>query len=253
MPTPFTHLRVASRLLADEALPPDVCALLNASRGAFLLGNIAADARVSSGISREQTHFYAYDRPVQEHPWRLMLQQYPALVRTTRPAQRAFVAGYVAHLTLDEVWSLEMIRPFFAEREWASRDHRFLMLNLLLIWMDRRDYAQLEAWQREALLATTPDGWAPFIPDEELAAWRDFVGCQLPPGGESQTLAVIGERIGTSPDALRALLNSEERMNADLWAHVPPEALARVEAEMYALARTNMLLYLDNLNGGTRS
>lgn len=250
MPTPFTHLRVAACLLADADLPADVLAALRAERGAFLLGNIAADARVASGVSREDTHFYAYDQPLAEQPWRRMLRRYPLLADARNPAQRAFLAGYVAHLAMDEIWSLEMVRPYFALREWAARDERFLMLNLLLIWQDERDYHRLEDWQREALLAAMPDNWLPFMPDDALAAWRDFVAAQLPPQGASQTLTVIGERVGLPPEVLHARVHSRETMETGLWAHVPREVVAGVEQTMYARARADLLRFWRGPDGG---
>jgi hypothetical protein len=247
MPTPFTHLETAQRFLADEQLSPDQRALLTAERGAFLLGSIAADARIGAGVPRETTHFYAYDRPIEERPWRVMMQRYPALHTTHSPAQRAFLAGYVAHISIDEYWTLNMVRPYFVKREWNtdSRDFRFLMLHIILSYMDERDLSLLEAWQYESLCAAEPSEWLPFMSDETLVGWRNFIGEQIAPGGESRTLALFGERIGKHADELRAILDSPEQMQHGLWDNVPPDDLARVEAEMYAFAREQMRLYLE--------
>ncbi len=244
MPTPFTHLVVAQRLLTDDRVPGAARALLASERGAFLLGTIAADARVSSGIDREHTHFYAYNQSIVEPPWRVMLAKYPSLAQPRTAAQRAFVAGCVAHLVMDALWSQDMVRPYFVQREWAPQAHRLLMLNVLVIWMDERDYPRLEAWQRRALLSAQPDDWLPFIPDSDLREWRDFVGRQLPPEGQSATLQVLGERIGTRPDVLRQILDSLDA-TGELWANVPPEVVARLEARIYERARADMLAYLD--------
>lgn len=248
MPTPFTHLETAQRFLVDTQLSLGVRALLNSERSAFLLGNIAADARVDSGVSRETTHFYAYDRPIDEHPWRVMVRHYPALSAARRPAQRAFLAGYVAHLSIDEYWSLNMVRPYFVKREWntPSREFRFLMLHIILSYMDERDLALLEAWQHETLCAAQPCDWLPFMSDATLAGWRDFIGEQIGPGGVSQTLSLFGARIGRSAAELRAILDSPDQMQRGLWANVPPEALARIEAEMYVFAREQMELFLNH-------
>jgi hypothetical protein len=243
MPTPFTHLKTALRLLNDEAIPPDVRASLDAERGAFLLGNIAADARVSSGLRREDTHFYTYDIPITGHPWRVMMRLFPELEHPQSAAQRAFLAGYVAHLCMDEVWLVDMLKPQFVEREWGTRQERFLMLHMILIYMDERDYAGLAVWQREALARTEPHGWLPFMSDDDLRTWRDYISQQMPPGGTSETVVLLGERVGLAPDAMRAILESPDAMQAQLWANVDPAVLARVEADMYALARGEMLRY----------
>jgi hypothetical protein len=247
MPTPFTHLETAQRYLADEQLSPETRALLNAERSAFLLGNIAADARVGASVSRETTHFYAYDRPIEERPWRVMMQRYPTLHTAHSPAQCAFLAGYVAHISIDEYWTLNMVRPYFVKREWdtTSRDFRFLMLHIILSYMDERDLVVLDGWQHESLCAAEPSEWLPFISDDTLVGWRDFIGEQIAPGGESRTLALFGERIGKRPEQLRAILDSPEQIQKGLWANVPPADLARVEAEMYRFARVQMAAYLE--------
>lgn len=243
MPTPFTHLAAADRLLADPALPPDLHALLHAEQSAFLLGNIAADARVSSGISRELTHFFRYDHPIVEHPWRVMLTRHPSLTAVEAAAGRAFLAGYVAHLTMDEVWAVEMVLPHFYRADWVSAEHRFLMLHIILCHMDARDYRLIPGWIGESLAAAQPDDWLPFMPDPDLSAWRDYIGGQLPPG-DSQTLDIFGGRLGLPGSALADILASTEQMQTGLWDHVPLARLAQVEAAMYEAARTEMLTYL---------
>lgn len=243
MPTPFTHLETAQRLLDDMIVPPDIRSALAADLPAFLLGNIAADARTESGLKREDTHFYSYDKGIHDHPWRVMMQTHPSLETAHSPAQRAFLAGYVAHLSIDEWWSLHMLGPHFALREWATRPTRFMMLHVLLIFMDERDLTCLLPWQYETLIAAQPEDWTPFMSDTILGDWRDFIAKQMPPGGTSQTLQVLGSRINMKPPELRAILDSRERMNDELWANIPPALLADIEAGMYRHAREQLLVY----------
>jgi hypothetical protein len=245
MPTPFTHLAFAQRVLVDTALPAAMRDSLHSERGAFLLGSIAADARVSSGMDREQTHFYAYDKPIKDHPWRVMVQRNPALLLPQDAAHRAFVAAYVAHLSVDEFWSLNMVGPQFAMREWASRVHRFLFLQIILTYMDERDYAVLQPWQHDQIAAAAPDDWLPFMSDDVLREWRDFVDAQIAPGGVSQTVAILAERIKRTPDDLRAILDSPAEMQHGLWDYIPQTFLADVESRMYDFAREQMLIYWD--------
>lgn len=246
MPTPFTHLEIAQRLLEDE-LPSDICELLNSQRSAFLLGSVAADARVEAGVSRETTHFYAYDQPIVEHPWRVMMRQYPQLEAAHSPAQRSFLAGYIAHLSVDEYWTLNLVRPFFVKRDWGdfTPAFRFLMLHIILSYMDERDLSLLQSWQYETLREAQPDAWLPFMNDATLTGWRNTIGDQIKPGGVSQTLPLFGTRISKSPEELRAILDSPEEMQRGLWANVPRSDLARVEGEMYAFAREQMVIYFD--------
>jgi len=245
MPTPFTHLAVAQRLLDDLEVSNSARSFLLHERPAFLLGNIAADARISDGVTRESTHFFAYDRPIDAHPWRVMFTQHSALEHTASEAQQAFLAGYVAHLSMDEIWSLEMVRPYFAEGAWANRRQRFLMLHIILIYMDERDYGLLANWQQNTLCAAQPQQWTPFLSDAALEDWRDFIGGQMPPIGNSQTLHVLGERLNMESAELREILDDDQQMQSDLWSNVPQTLLAEVETHMYDHARSQMMIYLN--------
>jgi len=245
MPTPFTHLEIAQRLLCDGEIPQATRDLLTRERGAFLLGSIAADARVGSGAPRDRTHFYAYGQDIVEHPWRVMIQKNPGLMQPKTDAHRAFIAGYVAHLSVDESWSLNMVGPHFVAREWGDQAFRFYMLHIILIYMDERDLARLEGWQAESLHTAIPQQWLNFMTDADLAHWRDLIDAQIAPDGKSQTLLIFGSRIGKTPDELRAFLDSPDEMQAGLWTHIPRPILAEIEALMYIHARTQMMHYLD--------
>lgn len=243
MPTPFTHLEFAQRLLSD--IDVSQRAFLQAHRSAFLLGSIAADARVGAGVSRESTHFYAYDQPINEHPWRVMLQHHPSLCSPRHPAHRAFLAGYVAHLALDEAWSLQFVRPQFILKEWnAPRDARFFALHLILIYMDRRDETLLEAWQAPILAAATPSAWLPFIPDAVLSIWRDFIAEQIRDGGQSKTVDIFSERLMMPRTDLVAVVDSPSEMQKRLWNFVSMADLQAVEPLLYQFTRQQMNQYL---------
>lgn len=244
MPTPFTHLETAQRLLRDTQIPQPARELLEAEKSAFLLGNVAADARVDSGLMRGDTHFYVYDQPITQHPWRVMLERHPTLKAVSSAPQQAFLAGYVAHLCMDEIWSLHMLRPYFVEGQWGTQHSRYFMLHILLIYMDERDYHRLEDWQRGSLFAAQPMLWTPFMSDAVLRRWRDFIAEQLPPEGESQTLRIFGQRIDRRPEDFREILDSPDAMLSGLWTHIPPALLQEIEAKMYAFAREQMILYL---------
>ena len=145
MPTPYSHLWIAHRLLADEALSSEVQSAIAADVPAYLLGSIVADARIYPGADRELTHFYRYDKPMPDHPWQEMLRQNPTLAQPQTDSHRAFIAGYVAHLAADEYWTRQMVGPHFAEGAWGNDIRwRFYVLHLLLTSMDERDEARLQ-------------------------------------------------------------------------------------------------------------
>ncbi len=256
MPTPFTHLIFAQRLLRPQTgavyTPSDTASsVLWDERSAFLLGSVAADARVGAMLPREKTHFYSYGQEMPESPWRVMLRQYPALWTPHSPAQRAFIAGYVGHLAMDELWSRQMVGPYFIAREWGPRGLRYLMLHIILIHMDERDYPYIEPWQADALKRAHPDEWLPFISDADLGEWQHLIYDQIRPGGPSQTLEIFGERIAKTPTELRAILDDPQVMERDLWRHIPQTVLADVEAEMYRYACASIDEYLAATSGSS--
>jgi len=245
MPTPFSHLVAAQRLLDDERLAQSARALLDQHRDAFLLGSIAADARVETSIARAETHFYAYDQSIVEHPWQVMLRLHPQLETPRDNAHRVFLAAYVAHLSMDEIWTLDMLETHFVRREWGTREQRFLMLHIILSYMDERDYVQIAPWQYECLKSAQSRRWLPFLPDDMLMAWRNLIARQIKPGSRSETLDIFSKRIHKSAAELRAILDNPARMQRDLWDHISRETLAQVEVTMYDHAREQMLLYLN--------
>jgi hypothetical protein len=118
------------------------------------------------------------------------------------------------------------------------------MLHILLIYMDERDRAGLDESLSAVLSAAEPDGWLPFLSDAVIRQWRDLIAPQIQPGGVSETLDIYGARLGKTPDDLRAILDPPERMQAELWANVPPGVVAAVEDDMNRYARDQMVAYL---------
>jgi hypothetical protein len=247
MPTPFTHLAFAERLRSDRQIPASLRALIESQWPAFLLGSIAADGHFLAGAQREDTHFYAYDRPMEDHPWRVMVTCHPSLLAPRDQTQQSFAAGYTGHVSMDEIWSLDMLNPHFAQREWAPRPQRFLMLNILLIAMDERDLKMLPRGMADDLQRAEPQNWLPFLSDSALKGWGDLIYRQIRPGGSSETLEIISGRVGKTPEELRALLDSPEQLQDDLWAHIPPPLLADIEERMYAHAVEQIEAYLGEV------
>jgi hypothetical protein len=250
MPTPFTHLEITQRLLKDPDVPRAYRDLLSAHHSAFQLGNIVADARIASGVGREVTHFYAYNHPITEHPWHVMLNDHPILQIPHDDRHLVFLAGYVTHLATDEAWALKMVRPNFSLREWEGVDRidKFITLHLILSHIDERDEAQLDDWQSDSLAQCMPDDWLPFMSDSVLCSWRDLIATQIAPTGTSQTLAILGKRLALDPTVLRNMLDSPQIMFERLWQHVPQVMLATTERQMYAFTRAQLCHYLTDFS-----
>jgi len=241
MPTPIQHLVMADDILADAALPPWTREPLIAQRGAFLLGVIAPDVQSVSGQPRETTHFFTLPspkedlRPTDTRPaHEVMLAEHPALACANKlpAAQAAFIAGYIQHLTLDELWIEHVFGPYFGMgAEWGTFRERLLIHNILRTWLDQRDRVRLNCSTSAALLRVEPHGWLPFVSDAHLTAWRDEIALQLRPGAPVHTVKVFAARLNVPPAEFRRILESPDDMQRRVFAHLSPNSLARFYAD----------------------
>ncbi len=239
------HMAFAQRVINDSVLALHRELILN-HWGAFLLGNIAPDARVSSGIRRADTHFFEYGPEINPSALSAMLETFPALQRSTvtQDDQVAFVAGYAAHLAMDEVWCTDILYPYFTKL-WDGNFSSFTMLHICLGWLDARDRAVLPESQYPALANAMPNGWLPFIPDVSLVEWRDIVASQIAPGARSKTLEILGQRVKMNEAEMQEFIDSEKAMNDYLWHNIPHDVIVANDQRMYEKARTNILNYLS--------
>ncbi|MBI3158712.1 MAG: zinc dependent phospholipase C family protein [Chloroflexi bacterium] len=237
MPTPFYHLSIAEELLAHPALPPDVRARLHAERPAFLLGNTAPDVQVVSGHKRESTHFFQVPPRDETSPAERLLAEYPALADTAslRPAQAAFLAGYLCHLAADFEWIRTLFLPVFGvQAGWGTFPHRLYIHNVLRTWLDEQVLSGLPDDIAGCLAAARPEHWLPFVEDRHLGEWRDYLQAQLHPGAASRTVEVFARRQGLSPEEFSDLLHSEERLEAEVFSHVPRQDLVEYRQRLIA-------------------
>jgi hypothetical protein len=224
VPTPFYHLNLAEELINSPELPDEVAALLKAWRCVFLFGCTAPDVQVISGDARQQTHFF--NLPIQEHDlaaWELMLAQYPQLkgAESISASQRAFLAGYMCHLQADWLWVKELFTPIFGPHcTWGTFRQRLYYHNVLRAYLDLRILPELNAGMDTCLNQIEPDNWLPFVDDAYLRQWRDLLSHQLEPGAIPQTVEVFSSRQGISAPEYYALLESEDRMQTEVFTHI---------------------------------
>ena len=231
MPTPVMHLALAEEILRGDALSPATRRLLIEQRGPFLLGNTAPDVQTVSGQERAETHFYHVWRPPPpdesaRSACESLLAAHPALARADAlpPAQAAFVAGYLAHLLLDELWLKRVFRRYFLQ-DWGPLEERLFLHNVLRTWMDRLDQRRLNVSLAAALREANPEGWLPFVSDEHLRGWRDWLVEQFTPGHQVQTAEVFARRMGVPAADVEAVLQSPQQMESRVFCHVPRTAL----------------------------
>lgn len=248
MPTPFTHLAKAQQLIDDSALSSEHRTFLSEYWGAFLLGNIIPDAHKEAGnLKRQDTHFFAYSPTIDPSAEQTMLATHPSLTlqKLGKTAQSAFVAGYLAHLAVDEVWCEDIIFPYFHTIEWADTQTRHFIFITLLTIMDIRDYHSLSETIYLDIADVEPYQWLLFLPDKAITAWRDIIARQLEPDGSSETLNILGKIVQPGYDGLAALVNSPQKLDTELWSRIPKETAAKAEEKAYQRMLDVVSVYLN--------
>lgn len=240
MPTPFYHLHLAQELLAEDSCSP----LLQDEQGSFYLGNIAPDAQNVAGQSRESTHFFEVPMRHATPAWEVMLNQYPSLKTVTR-AQQAFLAGYICHLAVDQMWITDIFEPIFVdETKWEKPRERFFIHNVLRIYLDELDRPALASNGVGASLKKAhPDHWLPFLTDAALSHWRDFVAEQLVEGGAAQTIEVFAKRMKRPPSDFESLLQSPTQMTQRVFHLVSTDALENFRQSAFTRSRAILAEY----------
>lgn len=235
VPTPFYHLSVAYEIGEHPALPVGIKDFLAENWSAFLFGKTAPDVQVVSRQSRQATHFYTVPPEGKTPAWERMFSTHPTLACPGRlpPAQAAFIAGYICHLEADEAWLWDIFLPIFGpDATWETFRQRVYLHNVMRAYLDRRVLAHLPDGIGERMQAAQPHAWLPFVEDAYLVQWRDLVAGQLQPGAKIQTVEVFAGRQGVNVEDFYKLLNSEERMDAEIFQRLP---------------RTQLMVYRQNL------
>lgn len=248
MPTPFQHLVYAQGILRDPGLPAALRAGLERHLCAFYLGNTAADVQTLTGQPRVETHFYHLSDIGSLRPVEVLLATYPQLARPQRlpPAHAAFLSGYLAHLLWDELWAAQIFIPFYVEApQWPDWQQRTLHHNALRVLLDRQSEAQLRAQPglSTCLQSVAPQHWLPFVADDALARWRDWLAAQLADPAKVETGAVFAGRMGVSVAEFEDII---AQVAAGRYLPPPPgldAALAAFERSAYAATLQTLRQY----------
>jgi len=225
---------LAEEMLRRDDLSPIVAEFLTEHRGAFLLGNTAPDVRSVSGQDREDSHFYTVPRSSDRRASERLLAAHPSLAHTdalSRP-QTAFVAGYLAHLELDELW-LDEVFQVFVQGSWAPLRQRLFLHNVLRTWLDYQAQGRLGCHVAQTLQPVRPQGWLAFVRDADLREWRDWLVRQLAPGERMETAEVFAERMGIPASEIDVLARSPDLMEERVFCHFSASALASFQTAGY--------------------
>jgi len=175
MPLIYYHLSIASEAAEKLGSP-----ILLDNIECYLGGAISPDAHMVGNVSRQHTHFFDLEGDDEQSGPDLMFQQHPAFSDGSELAEgtRAFVAGYVCHLIVDDAWTTDIYRPFFGKKSPLGGGTAANMLDRLLQYeTDRRerlDKPRLAAI-RERINNWNADMDIGIVDNTALCNWRDFV------------------------------------------------------------------------------
>ena len=181
MPNLPMHLYIA-RQVADEL----DWGYVHDYMGSCFLGSTAPDIRAMTKGRREDTHFAPLSLETVGTGARRMFDLHPELVDGNghSPATRAFVLGYISHLTADEVWITTMYRPHFSRDCNLAGDEVEAQIwdRALQLDLDRQVIPELHHFSCHqngvdgGIVANgEQDVTIPFLAAATLAEWRQWV------------------------------------------------------------------------------
>jgi hypothetical protein len=172
MPPITLHMVLARQIaldLDDESL--------RASQGPFLLGATTPDIRVLTRQDRRSTHFFDLNGVGHQDSVAAFFTDHARFLQPDRLniATRAFIAGYLSHLVMDEQYIIGVYRRFFARHDELGGAIRANVMDRLLQFDLDRAYGNDPALKHqlcEALACTVEGIEAGFVDTETLERWR---------------------------------------------------------------------------------
>lgn len=173
MPSLGSHL-AGARIVAERLAHPSI----EADRGAYYLGATAPDIRVLTKLDREHTHFFTLNQLEKQDCVSRMFEVNPHLRDVARldADTRAFMAGYLTHLLMDQRYIETIYRVFFGPTSEYGEDPMANVLDRVLQYeMERREREDIVAMTeiRTAIGECAAVADVPFIEAAALLQWRD--------------------------------------------------------------------------------
>ncbi len=175
MPPLCLHLSIVS-----EAATLLHNTILEQNMGGYAFGATLPDVHIITCLNREETHFFDLSKEDCESGTKTIFKAHPHLaqIETLDDATKSVVAGYLSHLITDEIWILDIYRPFFSNSS-PLRDNAMANMfdKLIQYELDRREREDRAAMGkiRTYIIDWQPGDDIDFIDKHALIEWRDFV------------------------------------------------------------------------------
>jgi len=175
MPPICLHLSIAREAAGLLRHP-----IVDQNMASYLVGATAPDVQIISATSREATHFFDLEDECGESGVRRIFKTHPNLAKVGKlnAVTQSFIAGYLSHLVTDEIWILDIYRPFFGRSSLLGKDPTANLLDRLLQFeldtREREDKAKMEEIQAQ-IRHWEPDVDVSFLGNLDLRQWLEFV------------------------------------------------------------------------------
>lgn len=175
MPPLTVHTAIAKQV-ADRLR----VALIDGQRGNLYLGATAPDIRVLTRWDRERTHFFDLHTFDEQDGVAALFESHPDLAEPSRLTQPtiSFIAGYITHLVMDQMWITNVYRPFFGERSPLGGDVRANVMDRALQFSmdsERRNDRDLMLHVMNEVASGDLDLDIGFIDSDTLKQWHGFI------------------------------------------------------------------------------
>jgi len=227
---------------------------LDGQRGAFYLGATTPDIRALTRWDRARTHFFELDDFGQQSGVHRLFEQYPTLrdAAALDDETRAFMAGYISHLVMDEDYICQIYRPLFGERSALRDDELSDVMDKCLQWDVERAECDpsLAEEVREALALAAVEVNIEFIAQEHLRQWRDVtVDVISQPQTVDRLVRFLGRRMPAAglddDEAAARFAHGVPALLQRVWDHVGEERVRSYLSDTRARARLAIKEYLS--------
>lgn len=250
MPPLTVHTAIAKQV-ADRLN----VALIDDQRGSLYLGATAPDIRVLTRWERERTHFFDIHTFDEQDGVAALFESHPDLAEPSRLAEptTSFIAGYITHLIMDEMWINNVYRPFFGERSPLGGDMRANVMDRALQFSmdsERRNDRDLMLHVMSEVATCDLDLAIDFIDQDTLKQWHGFVvklTDQMPDwdryrSGARRHLERSGVEVGPE---FEELMNSLPELVDETLRYLTPERIDAYIEESAALCERSVKDYLQ--------
>jgi hypothetical protein len=198
--------------LIDELNEP----VLKEFSGQMILGSTAPDIRAITNMNRDQTHFAPLTSITIDEGIKSMFKSEPTFLplRSTPKPTQAFIVGYMSHLIMDQAWITTMYQRFFAKSDlFPNQVTANVMDRALQMCMDQE--ASPYAEKILSLLKNSErDISVPFIEQESLKAWREWMESRFSKGFSWDRLNFMAQRRQDNNSIVSAKIVAKEFLDS---------------------------------------